>query len=220
MTSGKIGGRSCTGRLSYSRNYGTIPHMVSNLRNDVWSDVAGEWLRHYQVSNDGRVRCADIFCCRGPKPRLYQPMMLTPIMDGDGYWRVALNRPAARPRSTKVARLVALSFVENDAPDVKIQVDHLNSDKADDKFTNLEWVTVLEQQRRRVARLRSLSLTSSQYIGVSWVERNQKWSAQIVIEKRHKFLGYFDSDAEAARAYNAFVRERGLDHPLNVPLET
>jgi len=46
---------------------------------------------------------------------------------------------------------------------------------------------------------------SSKYKGVSWEKRAQKWKAQFATAPRH--LGYFDSEADAARAYNDAATE-------------
>ncbi|KAK8842506.1 hypothetical protein M9Y10_001799 [Tritrichomonas musculus] len=38
-------------------------------------------------------------------------------------------------------KLIALQFIENDDPNHKTQVDHLNKDRIDNHLTNLRWVT-------------------------------------------------------------------------------
>lgn len=47
-----------------------------------------------------------------------------------------------------VARLVAMTFCENDDPKNKKIVDHLNNDHLDNRPENLEWVTQKENLRR------------------------------------------------------------------------
>lgn len=44
---------------------------------------------------------------------------------------------------------------------------------------------------------------TSGYKGVSWAKHAGKWKAQIQIEGRHIYLGYFDDIEEAAAAYDA-----------------
>lgn len=60
--------------------------------------------------------------------------------------------------SNRVHRLVALAWCDNDDPTTKIIVDHLDGDKCNFAYSNLEWVTNQENM------IRALSLGSSQSI--------------------------------------------------------
>ena len=60
--------------------------------------------------------------------------------------------------------------------------------------------------------------TKTQYQGVTWHERVGKWRAQIGINYKYHFLGYFSSELEAALAYDrAAVQYRGKDTTVNFP---
>lgn len=54
---------------------------------------------------------------------------------------------------------------------------------------------------------------ASQYVGVR-AERNQ-WRADIQIDGKKKFLGYFKSELAAANAYNNALNLHGLNRPVN-----
>ena len=43
---------------------------------------------------------------------------------------------------------------------------------------------------------------SSIYKGVTWLNREQKWVAQVRLNKKPLFYKLFDSEKDAARAYN------------------
>ena len=58
---------------------------------------------------------------------------------------------------------------------------------------------------------------SSRFRGVSLNKRNQKWKVSIKIAGKKKFIGSYDDETEAARAYDATVRAQSLDQPLNFP---
>lgn len=79
------------------------------------------------------------------------------------------------------------------------QVDHINGDRADNRFCNLRLVNNSEnQQNRRHARKDN---TSSTFMGVGFRSITGKWRARIQIDKKSVWLGYFESEREAAQAY-------------------
>lgn len=60
--------------------------------------------------------------------------------------------------------------------------------------------------------------STSQYKGVSWKRRNGKWQAAAVLAGRTKYLGLFESEVDAAKAYDAFALEAyGYGAYLNFP---
>ncbi len=57
---------------------------------------------------------------------------------------------------------------------------------------------------------------TSGYLGVTWWPRDQKWLAQITHQYKRRFIGYYDTKEEAARAFNEKARElRGPYARLN-----
>ena len=51
-------------------------------------------------------------------------------------------------------RLIAEQFIENDNPDEKIQVDHINHIRTDNRIENLRWVTRKENRSNRKPHIR------------------------------------------------------------------
>lgn len=80
------------------------------------------------------------------------------------------------------------------------EVDHINRDRADNRWSNLRAATRAENmQNKSVYR----NKRTSQIPGVSWYARSKRWKAQIQISGKKFGLGYFESEQEAAAAYAA-----------------
>ena len=58
---------------------------------------------------------------------------------------------------------------------------------------------------------RAPSATTSKYWGVAWVKRERRWRAQYTdVNGNRRFIGHFDTQEQAAHAYNAVIRRAGL----------
>ena len=77
--------------------------------------------------------------------------------------------------------------------------DHKNHDGLDNRRRNLRNATKAQNNQNSRSRLGS----SSQYKGVHWSTRQQRWRANIAHEGRVRSLGVFMSEEDAARAYDA-----------------
>ena len=76
-------------------------------------------------------------------------------------------------------------------------IDHINNDRSDNRFSNLREATRSEQGRNKTAH------GSSAFLGVSWIASRRKFQARITVNGRQPHLGYFNSEVDAAHAYNA-----------------
>ena len=77
------------------------------------------------------------------------------------------------------------------------RVDHKNRNGWDNRRSNLRFCTPTENNGNRIA-----NKHSSKYKGVGWYSRNKRWRARITFNKKQYFLGHFENENEAARAYN------------------
>ena len=83
-------------------------------------------------------------------------------------------------------------------------IDHINGNKLDNRRCNLRICTHAENMRNRTKH----KLMSSQYKGVYYTEdRKNKWRAQIVKDKKKYHLGSYQTEIEAAKAYNRAAKE-------------
>lgn len=83
--------------------------------------------------------------------------------------------------------------------DPKVQVDHIDGNGLNNQKNNLR-IALNGQNRRNSKKQRTKS--NSQYKGVCRAYKN-KWRATITIDSKQHFLGYFENEIDAAKAYNA-----------------
>lgn len=82
--------------------------------------------------------------------------------------------------------------------DPKTHVDHISGNGLDNTRGNLRACTSAQNCWNAIGKPNSISI----YKGVSWRKDTKRWIAQIKIHGKHKSLGCFDKEEDAARAYN------------------
>lgn len=95
----------------------------------------------------------------------------------------------------------------------KLPVDHINGDTLDNRRSNLRICTHSQNSKNRRP---NSSVGSSIYKGVDYQPRYGRWRARIRIDYKPIYLGDFDSEIEAAKAYNdAAIRFHGEYASIN-----
>jgi len=82
------------------------------------------------------------------------------------------------------------------------QVDHVNHDGLDNRKCNIRLCTASQNHGNIYHTHRRGEPLTSNYKGVCWEPQRKKWLAMIHKQGGTKFLGYFDDEVEAARAYD------------------
>jgi hypothetical protein len=116
------------------------------------------------------------------------------------------------PADIKIVRLHRLIM---NAPD-GLLVDHKNGDGLDNRRSNLRLATHSQNQCNK----RKKANTSSRFSGVYWDKAKRKWVARTKYQGKSIWLGVFDSEIDAARAYDAAAKKYyGEFARLNFPEE-
>jgi hypothetical protein len=89
-------------------------------------------------------------------------------------------------------------------PGDKLQCDHINGNKLDNRRKNLRVVT---NQQNHWNKKKPSGRYTSQYKGVHWDKIQKKWVSNIRINGKTKYLGAFTDEVAAAYAYDAAARK-------------
>ena len=98
---------------------------------------------------------------------------------GDGYKCGKLNSQPVK------AHRIIYKLLHGIDPEV---IDHVKGETSDNKITNIESVSVSENNKNRKTPFNN----TSGVIGVSWHDKANKWHARIGINGKQKHLGLFD----------------------------
>ena len=157
---------------------------------EIWKDVVG-YEGRYKVSDKGRVKSIK---------RKYRKndLILTQMNHSDGYKYVNLykNGVAESVRSVHVLVIEAFKRPLKEGE----QTNHLDRDKTNNCIDNLEIVNARE----------NLSHRNGTAKGYYFNKTAQKWHAQIRINGEHEYLGLYETEEEAHKAYLNALEENGL----------
>ena len=85
------------------------------------------------------------------------------------------------------------------AAPVGIIIDHINRNGLDNRKANLRFATAAQNGWNC---RRNVSTDSSKYKGVAWNKEVKKWRVILGYKGERKFLGYFEDEKTAAKAYD------------------
>lgn len=170
------------------------------MQKEIWKDISG-YEGKYQVSSAGRIRSLSY-------KRTGKIRVLSTSISSAGYIGVTLTL-SGRCKTRSVHQLVAIAFLNHIPCGQKLVVNHINFNKLDNRVENLEIVTQRENANQKHIK------SSSKYVGVSWFERDKKWTAAIKIDGKSKYLGMFSSELDAHLAYQSELKQISYDRGIS-----
>lgn len=158
---------------------------------EIWKDIK-DYEGYYQVSNLGEIKSLKRIATHwnGGYHTVYEKI-LTPVLDRDGYCRVTLTIKSKK--STFQIHCIVMAAFEGES---ELQVNHKKGIKTDNRFTELEYVTCLENIKHRTTELRK-----KKRWGVYWHDKLGKWRSIISISNNREHLGIFINKEDAYEAY-------------------
>ena len=170
-----------------------IDEVIERVVEERWLPIVGyEGL--YEVSDLGRVRSLARTTTKGG--------IMKQQVSSNKYLRVELSKQNIRKKKL-IHRLVLEAFLPIEE---KMEVDHINHIKTDNRLENLRWATRSENKRNT----NKMVNCSSQYIGVSWCKSRNNWEVRCKFDNKNINVGRFNTELEAAKAYNNFIIENNL----------
>lgn len=144
-----------------------------------WRAVPG--FEGYEVSSEGRVRSLDRYVeCLANNGKMTQKYFSGCIRvlskSKDGYLRLSLHDMTSKKNTTRaIHRLVAEAFIPK--VEGKPEVDHINTNKLDNRVSNLRWADDYEQQANIEHRKIGVS-------GLRHIYKRAEGIYRVVIERR------------------------------------
>jgi len=161
-----------------------------------------EYENLYQVSNKGNVKSLSKKRFNGIKYYITDERILKPALSAQNYLVVGLHKDKKNKTFT-IHQLVARVFLNHTPCGLKLVVNHKDSNKINNNVENLEIIT-----NRQNCSIEKTLKSSSKYPGVSWRKKEKKWYASIFIDNKIKYLGFFETEYEAACKYNEILKNK------------
>ena len=132
---------------------------------------------------------------------------LTPTLDTGGYYQIGLCKNGVRNMKS-VHRLLGLNFIENDDPETKTTIDHINRVRIDNRLENLHWSSITDQNFNQGLRKTNTSGVKGIHIRDNRIEAN--WSENGTLKTKCFNINKFGFD-ESFRLACEYRKEKMLE---------
>jgi hypothetical protein len=133
---------------------------------------------------------------KNPRSKKLKPGDVAGYKNKRGYWLVGINNPT--PKAYLVHRIVWFLSTKEDPQEYLI--DHIDQNPSNNTTTNLRLST---HKTNKLNRLKPKNKKAkSKYKGVCFEAKTNKWYARINYQSKKYYLGMFNNELDAAKAYD------------------
>jgi len=98
-------------------------------------------------------------------------------------------------------QLMAMAFLNHIPCGHKLVIDHIDNNPLNNNIDNLQIITTRENT------VKNNKLGSSNYAGVGYFKKTNKWRARTKFNGKQITIGYFSTELEASKAYKDKIKE-------------
>ena len=114
---------------------------------EIWKDI--ENFSKYQVSNLGRIKSKERYTKAKDDEIIHRKeFLLKEFINKKGYKQVTLYDDNRKPKTMRVHKLVALTFIENE--NNLPQINHIDGNKLNNEVSNLEWISNYDNMQHAI----------------------------------------------------------------------
>ena len=170
---------------------------------EIWKPIK-DYEGLYEISNFGRVKsCAKEWVSGMGTIKRKDETILKQSFNDCGYLHISVCKDG-KQKTLRIASLVWDNFGIGKRNGWKLQIDHIDADKTNNKITNLQLLTARNNVSKQ--KKQSNKKSSSKYIGVCKTKEG-KYSSHIGIKGKHLYLGCYDSEKKASDVYYLALKQ-------------
>ena len=171
------------------------------INGETWKDIPN--YEGYQASDLGNIRSKDRIVEQKNGHTYFQSgRVLAKTCNGAGYLSSMLSIEGRKPFRRYVHRLVAMAFLSMDE---NMQVDHIDSDKSNNRLNNLRVVT--QRENNHYYQKSRSKVKTCEYVGVTYSKEKDLYFPTLSVGRVNYILGSYKTSEEAKMVYDKALKD-------------